>query len=170
MNSVAARTEPCESVRLRYRVQASGKTIRMPTKAIAGAAKSHLRCAFAQSENLSRPLGARPEFRAALRGEVITDMVHLRSWGVNAAGAGGQRRCRPAPAGWCTGTGGAGLGARSALLLFAVQELLEGILGRVSRSGGVGTGDAGNDRLAGDFACLAYGDDVRTVVADAVLG
>ncbi|GAA1777764.1 hypothetical protein GCM10009712_26810 [Pseudarthrobacter sulfonivorans] len=48
MKSVAARTEPCESVRLRYRVQASGKIIRMPTKAIAGAANSHLRCLLAQ--------------------------------------------------------------------------------------------------------------------------
>jgi len=49
-NFDSARTDPCASVRLRYTVQASGTMISIPTKIIAGAAKSHFRCRFAQAE------------------------------------------------------------------------------------------------------------------------
>src|SRR5215207_11267084 len=98
MKSVAARTEPCESVRLRYRVHTSGKTIRTPTKIMAGAAKSHLRCRFDQAEKFPRMLGGRPALRAgALPGAFSTDMVHLKvGVRLERVQAGRHVSCRPA--------------------------------------------------------------------------
>src|SRR3954453_23025673 len=100
MNSVAARTAPWESVRLRYRVHASGKTIRTPTKIIAGAAKSHLRCRLAQAEKfLPAPAGPPGRRVRALRGGFNTDMVHLRKLGGDRGRAGAG--LGSVPAGWC---------------------------------------------------------------------
>ena len=66
MNSKGLRTEPRESVKLKYSVQASGNIKRSATNIIAGAEKTHLMFRFIHRENL-------PDLFPSLSVTVATD-------------------------------------------------------------------------------------------------